>query len=70
MDPSLAQLLQMTSLYGTLAKFYEHSDPEKHIYFYKMHVQYEMQLVQMYWALHDHENGQPESHSWDSHYHG
>ncbi|MFC7364225.1 MULTISPECIES: hypothetical protein [Bhargavaea] len=63
MDPRLAQLLQMTSLYGTLAKFYEHSDPEKHIYFYKKHVQYEMQLVQMYWALHGHDHH--EAHSYD-----
>jgi hypothetical protein len=71
-DPRLAQLLQMTSLYGTLAKFYEHSDPEKHIYFYKMHVQYELQLVQMYWALygHEHGHGQPEAQSWDGHYQG
>ncbi|WP_197462234.1 hypothetical protein [Bhargavaea cecembensis] len=77
----MAQLLQMTSLYGTLAKFYEHSDPEKHIYFYKKHVQYELQLVQMYWSLygHSHSHGhghghghgqQEESYSWDEHYQG
>lgn len=52
MDPRLADLLQKTSLYGTLAMYYEHIDPEKHIYFYKKHINYEMQLVQLYWALH------------------
>ncbi|WP_179089878.1 hypothetical protein [Paenibacillus sp. FSL A5-0031] len=52
MDPRLAQLLQLTSLYGTLAKFYEHMDPEKHIYFYQKHFMYEKQLVQLYWQLH------------------
>ncbi|MEI3607068.1 hypothetical protein SPD48_15325 [Pseudogracilibacillus sp. SE30717A] len=51
MDPRLAQLLQKTSLYGTLAMYYEHIDPEKHIYFYRKHFEYEMQLVQLYWAL-------------------
>ncbi|MGM0878545.1 MAG: hypothetical protein ACQEWV_28590 [Bacillota bacterium] len=51
MDPRLANLLQMTSLYGTLAKYYEHIDPEKHIYFYKKHFRCEMQLVQLYWSL-------------------
>ncbi|MFD1957577.1 hypothetical protein ACFSL6_26255 [Paenibacillus thailandensis] len=53
MDPRLAQLLQQTSLYGTLAKFYEHIDPEKHIYFYRKHLMYEMQLVKLYWSLHN-----------------
>lgn len=51
MDPRLAELLQKTSLYGTLAMYYEHIDPEKHIYFYKKHFHYETQLVQLYWAL-------------------
>ncbi len=51
MDPRLASLLQMTSLYGTLANYYEHIDPEKHIYFYRKHFNCEMQLVQLYWAL-------------------
>jgi hypothetical protein len=51
MDPRLAKLLQMVSLYGTLAKYYEHIDAEKHIYFYRKHLMYEMQLVQLYWSL-------------------
>jgi hypothetical protein len=51
MDPRLAKLLQLTSLYGTLAKFYEHIDPEKHIYFYRQHFMYEKQLVELYWSL-------------------
>jgi hypothetical protein len=51
-DPRLAQLLQMTSLYGTLAKYYEHIDQEKHMYFYEKHFMYERQLVQLYWQLH------------------
>lgn len=51
MDPRLADLLQKTSLYGTLAKYYEHSDPEKHIYFYRKHFMCETQLVQLYWSL-------------------
>lgn len=54
MDPRLAQLLQKVSLYGTLAKFYEHIDPAKHIYFYKKHFKYEKQLVDLYWALQKH----------------
>lgn len=52
MDPRLAQLLQKVSLYGTLAKYYEHIDPEKHMYFYEQHFKYETQLVQLYWQLH------------------
>lgn len=52
MDPRLAQLLQKVSLYGTLAKFYEHIDPEKHIFFYRKHFMYEAQLVRLYWTLH------------------
>ena len=59
MDPRLADLLQKTSLYGTLAKFYEHSDPEKHIHFYKLHVKNEMQLVQLYWSLQGTMGSQP-----------
>ncbi|RCW49128.1 hypothetical protein [Paenibacillus prosopidis] len=51
MDERLAQLLQKVSLYGTLAKYYEHIDPEKHIFFYRKHFMYEMQLVQLYWSL-------------------
>jgi hypothetical protein len=51
LDPRLTQLLQKVSLYGTLAKFYEHIDPDKHIYFYKKHFKYEMELVRLYWAL-------------------
>ncbi|XEC92629.1 hypothetical protein AB6A23_14600 [Paenibacillus tarimensis] len=51
MDPRLAQLLQLTSLYGTLAKYYEHRDEEKHIYFYRKHFMYESQLVKLYWQL-------------------
>jgi hypothetical protein len=51
-DPLLARLLQQTSLYGTLAMYYEHIDPEKHIYFYKKHFESESQLVQLYWSLH------------------
>lgn len=53
MDPRLKQLLELTSLYGTLAKFYEHIDPEKHMYFYQKHFMVEKQLVQMYWTLHE-----------------
>lgn len=49
---TIGQLLQLTSLYGTLAKFYEHIDPEKHIYFYQKHFMFEKQLVQLYWQLH------------------
>ncbi|MDM5231574.1 hypothetical protein [Lysinibacillus pakistanensis] len=52
MDPRLAQLLQKVSLYGTLANYYEHIDPEKHMYFYEKHFKYETQLVQLYWQLH------------------
>ncbi|HEU5138651.1 MAG TPA: hypothetical protein VFT51_01665 [Bacillales bacterium] len=52
MDPRLAEQLQLTSLYGTLATFYEHTDPEKHIYFYKKHFMHEKQLVNLYWSLH------------------
>ncbi|WLD92530.1 hypothetical protein [Alkalihalobacillus sp. AL-G] len=58
MDPRLVRLLQLTSLYGTLAKFYEHRDPERHIHFYKQHFMYESQLVQLYWSL----QGSMESH--------
>lgn len=46
----------MTSLYGTLAKYYEHIDPEKHIYFYKKHFMCEKQLVQLYWSLQESNN--------------
>lgn len=52
MDPRLVKLLQKASLYGTLAMFYEHIDPEKHIYFYKKHFKYEKKLVHLYWKLH------------------
>lgn len=51
MDPRLAELLQKTSLYGTLAKYYEHIDPKWHMYFYELHFKYENQLVQYYWML-------------------
>ncbi|MGM0884919.1 MAG: hypothetical protein ACQEXQ_28240 [Bacillota bacterium] len=51
MDERLAQLLQKVSLYGTLATYYEHIDSEKHIFFYRKHLMYEMQLVQLYWSL-------------------
>ncbi|MFD2617551.1 hypothetical protein [Terrilactibacillus laevilacticus] len=64
MDPRLAQLLQKTSLYGTLAMYYEHIDPEKHIYFYKKHLKYETQLVQLYWTLH----GTMENSPWRENY--
>ncbi|RHW37520.1 hypothetical protein D1B33_08290 [Lysinibacillus yapensis] len=57
MDPRLAQLLQMTSLYGTLAKFYEHRDPRLHMYFYELHFKYENQLVQLYWQLQEQHMG-------------
>lgn len=53
MDPRLAQLLQMTSLYGTLAKYYKHIDPKCHMYFYELHFKYESLLVQHYWKLHE-----------------
>ncbi|WP_044640725.1 hypothetical protein [Risungbinella massiliensis] len=51
MNKRLAKLLQKTSLYGTLAKYYEHMNPEKHIYFYRKHLKYERQLVHLYWQL-------------------
>lgn len=51
MDPHLAELLQKTSLYGTLAMYYEHIDPKWHMYFYELHFNYENQLVQYYWKL-------------------
>lgn len=51
MDPRLAQLLQLTSLYGVLMKYYEHIDPKLHMYFYELHFTYENQLVQYYWRL-------------------
>lgn len=52
MDLRLADLLQKTSLYGTLAKHYEHIDPRWHMYFYELHFKYEKQLVELYWKLH------------------
>ncbi len=33
------------SQYGMLAKFYEHKDPEKHIYYYKKHFYHEKKFV-------------------------
>ncbi|SDN16213.1 hypothetical protein SAMN05518871_103473 [Psychrobacillus sp. OK028] len=51
MDQRLADLLQKTSLYGTLAMYYEHSDPKLHMYFYQVHIKYENQLVEHYWML-------------------
>ncbi|GEB78387.1 hypothetical protein [Sporolactobacillus inulinus] len=66
MDPQLAKLLQLTSLYGTLAMYYEHIDPEKHIYFYKKHFEVESQLVQYYWSL----QRAPETQSWGENYTG
>ena len=52
MNPRLADLLQKTSLYGTLAKYYEHIDPKWHMYFYEQHFKYEKELVDEYWKHH------------------
>jgi len=35
------------SEYQMLAKFYEHKDPEKHIYYYKKHFYHENKFVQL-----------------------
>jgi hypothetical protein len=41
----------MTSLYGILAKYYEHIDTKLHMYFYELLFKYENQLIQQHWKL-------------------
>lgn len=69
MDPRLKQLLEMASLYGMLAKYYEHIDPEKHMYFYQKHFMCEKQLVNLYWALHHPQEHHQQYHQDSPNYH-
>ncbi|MEJ8548540.1 hypothetical protein [Brevibacillus borstelensis] len=46
MKDRLKYHLEKANLYGLLAKFYEHMDPEKHCYYYKKHFYHEQKVVQ------------------------
>lgn len=40
--------LEQANLYGTLAKIYEHVNPDKHCHYYRKHFYHEMQVKQLY----------------------
>ncbi|MFC2949850.1 hypothetical protein [Virgibacillus sediminis] len=50
-DQTLKNLLEEASLYGLLAKRYEYSDPQRHIYFYQKHFNAVMKLEQHYMMM-------------------
>ncbi|MDN9011185.1 hypothetical protein [Brevibacillus laterosporus] len=46
MKDKLKYHLEKANLYGMLAKFYEHMNPDKHIYYYKKHFYHEQKVVE------------------------
>jgi hypothetical protein len=54
------------SHYGMLAKYYEHMDPEKHIYYYKKHFYHESKFVKYHKMMKPH--GSHESMMESSHH--
>ena len=42
------------SQYGMMAKYYEHKDPEKHIYYYKKHFYHEKKFVHYFKMMESH----------------
>ncbi|MFC3041583.1 hypothetical protein ACFOGI_15155 [Virgibacillus xinjiangensis] len=55
-DQKLKSLLDEASLYGLMAKRYEYSDPQRHMYFYQKHFQAVMKLEQHYMMMESHNN--------------
>ncbi len=55
MDQNLKELLDMASLYKLLAKKYEYVDPQKHMHYELLHLQFVAQLEQHYMMLEKHQ---------------
>ncbi|MFC2946765.1 hypothetical protein [Virgibacillus sediminis] len=51
LDQTIKNLLDEASLYGSMAKRYEYSNPQRHMYLYQKHYQAVMKLEQHYMVL-------------------
>ncbi|MFC2946833.1 hypothetical protein [Virgibacillus sediminis] len=62
LDNTLKSLLDEASLYGLMAKRYEYTDPQRHMYFYQKHYQAVLKLEQHYMLM-EGKNNYSHSHS-------
>lgn len=64
-DHKLKYHMEKANLYGMLANYYEHIDPEKHIHYYKKHFYHEQKVVKYHKMGRKHMESSYSSHMCD-----